>query len=264
MFPAPSPNSQALYNSLQSGGATPSTLDFHRTALSAAAANKANPFNITSNGPTSQPADQAGHPGMDHNQFQQHQQPQPGQQDPYGQHETQDAAHVLSSLLANGGRNNNQFAVPGQPAHVMQANMGQMPSHMGMQSQDTSPTMKHGTKGSIGSMTGSADTGDFSESGNSEQAKPSSRSRGKKGSTGKVQTGNGRRKAEETPVKGPANKRSKNNNGMPTDQELQDMMSDDEGSPKQEGESSGKKMTDEEKRKNFLERNRYVSWDARI
>ncbi|KAK8088102.1 hypothetical protein PG997_003063 [Apiospora hydei] len=38
MFPAPSPNSQALYAQLASGGATPNTLDFHRTAMNAAAA----------------------------------------------------------------------------------------------------------------------------------------------------------------------------------------------------------------------------------
>ncbi|KAH7113696.1 Aft1 HRA domain-containing protein [Dactylonectria estremocensis] len=37
MFPAPSPNSQALFAQLASGGATPSTIDFHRTAISAAA-----------------------------------------------------------------------------------------------------------------------------------------------------------------------------------------------------------------------------------
>ncbi|KAH6985514.1 hypothetical protein EDB80DRAFT_732920 [Ilyonectria destructans] len=37
MFPAPSPNSQALFAQLASGGTTPSTIDFHRTAMSAAA-----------------------------------------------------------------------------------------------------------------------------------------------------------------------------------------------------------------------------------
>ncbi|KAH6971274.1 hypothetical protein EDB80DRAFT_744450 [Ilyonectria destructans] len=36
MFPAPSPNSQALFAQLASGGATPSTIDFHRTVMSAA------------------------------------------------------------------------------------------------------------------------------------------------------------------------------------------------------------------------------------
>ena len=54
MFPQPSPNSQALYNSLQSGGATPGTLDFHRTAMHARAHSQANNFNMQ--GPaTSQP-----------------------------------------------------------------------------------------------------------------------------------------------------------------------------------------------------------------
>merc|ERR1711939_875884 len=42
MFPAPSPNSQALFNSLQSGGATPGTLDFYRTSLGAKAAQSGN------------------------------------------------------------------------------------------------------------------------------------------------------------------------------------------------------------------------------
>lgn len=54
MFPEPSPSSQALFTQLASGGATPTTLDFHRTALSAAAAQKrdiantSNQSNITS------------------------------------------------------------------------------------------------------------------------------------------------------------------------------------------------------------------------
>jgi len=40
MFPEPSPNSQALFGQLASGGATPTTLDFHRTAMSVVAAQK--------------------------------------------------------------------------------------------------------------------------------------------------------------------------------------------------------------------------------
>lgn len=58
MFPAPSPNSQAIFNSLQSGGATPGTLDFHRTAMNAAARSK--PFPATSN-----PQDQGQNGNMD-------------------------------------------------------------------------------------------------------------------------------------------------------------------------------------------------------
>lgn len=40
MFPAPSPSSQAVFAQLQSGGATPGTLDFHRTAMTAAASKR--------------------------------------------------------------------------------------------------------------------------------------------------------------------------------------------------------------------------------
>src|SRR6185436_4720757 len=67
MFPAPSPNSQALFNQLQSGGATPSTLDFHRTALSAAAQAKINAFAATSNPPatTTQASDSGAMPAVD-------------------------------------------------------------------------------------------------------------------------------------------------------------------------------------------------------
>ncbi|KAK5070572.1 Transcription factor [Lithohypha guttulata] len=83
MFPAPSPNSQAIFNSLQSGGATPGTLDFHRTAMNAAARNK---FPNTSN-----PQEQPGQNGnMD------------------AQHDATDAANGLF-MLAKGGQAN-QFA----------------------------------------------------------------------------------------------------------------------------------------------------------
>lgn len=53
MFPAPSPNSQALFNSIQSGGATPGTLDFHRSAMAAAARSKEH-TNTQNMGPTGQ------------------------------------------------------------------------------------------------------------------------------------------------------------------------------------------------------------------
>ncbi|KAH0845907.1 hypothetical protein AYO21_07006 [Fonsecaea monophora] len=87
MFPVPSPNSQALFNSLQSGGATPGTLDFHRTAINAAARNKNNQFANTSN-----PQDTSTST-MD------------------SVHDATDAANGLF-MLAKGGQANNQFAVP--------------------------------------------------------------------------------------------------------------------------------------------------------
>ena len=271
MFPAPSPNSQALFNSLQSAGATPGTLDFHRTAINAAAASQFNKNN-TSN-PTSQPQEQQGQTGMDQKQFQPQQPPQQQQQQQHQQnsqhqqqqqqqdpfvHDGNDAANgllYLSQQASNGRPVNNGFAVPGQHSQI-QTNMGQM-GNMGTQSQETSPMTRRAPKNSIGSVSGSADTGDFSESAHSEDAKPPTRSKaGKKGSSSKVT--NNRRKADEAPSKGPASKKSKANNGnsiasMPDDD---DDMDDDDDVKMEEEHANGRKMTDEEKRKNFLERNR--------
>lgn len=261
MFPAPSPNSQAIFNSLQSGGATPSTLDFHRTAMNARAASQANNTynNNTSNGQTSQPQEQNNGSGTDAKQFQPPTSQPQGQSDIFGQGDANDAANGLYMLAqANGGRNNNQqFAMPQQPAQ----NMSHMGNSMNQQGHDTTPqnANRGGNKASIGSIStgpGMSEAGDFSESGNSEPNKPAPKSKGKKGSAGKNQS-NGRRKAEETPSKQPANKRQKGNSVIAANQEMEMDDSDDGGSVKQEGEG-GRKMTDEEKRKNFLERNRYV------
>jgi len=93
MFP-PSPNSSALFAQMQSGGATPSTLDFHRTAMNAAAAQKRNEI-------TSQPQDIMN--GMDMKPAQN------GQGEVFGQHDANDAANGLF-LLASQSRNGSQGA----------------------------------------------------------------------------------------------------------------------------------------------------------
>lgn len=277
MFPAPSPNSQALF-SLQSGGVTPSTADFQQSALRAAAQTNQNKFPTTA-APTSQPAEQV-QAGMDRHTYQQQQQhqhqrqqqhqhqqqqqqqQQRGQPDLFGQHDVSSAANDLLSFAsqANGNRNNGQFAVPNQPAH-MNNNLGHMPVQM---AQDTSQAQRRGTKGSVNSISGSADTGDFSESGHSEQTKPSARSRGKKGGNTKATT-NGRRKADDTPAKQVANKKQKTNSGSARSQTAEEMDDSDmeDASPPPELNENGKKMTDEEKRKNFLERNRVAALKCR-
>src|ERR1700761_2036916 len=58
MFPAPSPNSQAIFNGLQLGAPTPNTLDFFKTGLSArSAANGITPTSQPTEAPTSQGMD---------------------------------------------------------------------------------------------------------------------------------------------------------------------------------------------------------------
>lgn len=251
--PAPSPNSQAIFNSLANGGATPGTLDFHRTAMNAAAARKNNVFGQTSN-PQEQEqlAQQA---AMDSKA-------QQGQNDPFAQHDATDAANGLF-MLAKGGPTNNQFAVPNQPIQ-QQAIQSKVPQQMGMQSQDSQAMAKRAARnasGSLGSISGSAQdmSGDMSDS-PGESSRPNTRGKGKRNPTAKAaQAANGRRKADETPSK--PHKRSKGNGGNANlDPNLEPQDSDDEEDMKMdEHDSSGKKMTDEEKRKNFLERNRYES-----
>ena len=265
MFPAPSPNSQALFQQLASGGATPNTLDFHRTALQAAAARKSDRHHHLQPPPAQATEQVAQTANMDSQSQQQQSQP-----DPFGQHDANDAANGLFLLAQarDGSQSNNQFAVPAQPnqGHGMQSNVPQ----------DTSPKLAkqpgRNTSGSLGgSISGSVRgisemSGDMTDSGN-EQAKPSTRGRGKKGSSGKgAQAANGRRKADDTPSKGPAAKKAKGNNTAALmDTSMEGMESDEEMNVREEQyHENGKKMTDEEKRKNFLERNRYVCPNSMI
>lgn len=239
MFPAPSPNSQALFNSLQSGGATPGTLDFYRTSLGAKAASQTNNYHA----PTSEPTDPQLQNSMDRSQ-------QPNQQDPYGaQHADADAVnglYMLAQANTNGIRAN-PYPAPSQQA---QTNMSMPGSSNGNPSSAT----RRGTKNSVASN----ESMEMSDAEESEPDKRATRSRGKKAASAKS-TPNNRRKAEEAPIKTPASKRAKGNNGAIQDMSLMEPVTDDEdmGSPP-EVDANGKKMTDEEKRKNFLERNRYV------
>lgn len=238
MFPEPSPNTQALFSQLASGGATPTTLDFHRTAINAANAHKQNQPQQKI---TSQPQDLSN--GMEKPTA-------PGQ---FEQHEAADAANGLY-LLAH--QSNNRNSAPQAPNHYAIAPQMNVHAHpqpngqMGGQSSNPSPHMRN--NGSISTTSG---RGVSEMSDEDEQKGPATRGKGKKGSTTNNQT-NGRRKLNETPAKGPANKKAKGNNGHammsePQSEEEPDMSKD-------EYNANGKKMTDDEKRKNFLERNRQV------
>lgn len=251
MFPAASPNTQALYSQLASGGATPSTLDFHRTAISAASKRD-------------QTTSQQQHPGQ---QQQPHQTVTSRPQDstngsttvksepksasgPFDPHDN-DAANGLFMLAQgaqgrNGAPNNNQFAVPsGTASHGHPA-----PSQAHMS--NTSPQLSNVNGGSARGMSEGSNMSD-----DSEQTRPNTR-----GKNNKKAATNGRRKASEPPAKAPPNKKAKTNGGMPSGMSMGSMEpSDDEDEDDERINEDGTKtkMTDEEKRKNFLERNRYVS-----
>ena len=99
----------------------------------------------------------------------------------------------------------------------------------------------------------------------SEQARPNTRAKGKRNSGAEAATTNGRRKANDAPAKGPATKKAKmnggpvNGNNMDIDHSDDDEDEDDDDKPSKDDHPKTK-MTDEEKRKNFLERNRYGRW----
>ncbi|PKY08391.1 hypothetical protein P168DRAFT_314492 [Aspergillus campestris IBT 28561] len=238
MFPAPSPNSQALLQQLQSGGATPSTIEFHRTALNAAKKNNAN-------GPTSNPTSE----------------PDPGSQgannmdvkpnaaaggDPFGHHDAADAANGLFMLAKGGQPTSNQFSTS-NPTSVP-------PQSVQVNEPDTGVQNANGS-----AHAGREMSGNLSE----ELTKPTTKGKGKKNASAKgAGAANNRRKAEDPVTKG-ANKKSKLNSGSgsmepPSDFDYSDMEDDKKRMP-----GDTKKMTDEEKRKNFLERNRVAALKCR-
>ncbi|WYZ41625.1 hypothetical protein EsH8_V_000520 [Colletotrichum jinshuiense] len=274
MFPAPSPNSQQLFAQLASGGATPSTIDFHRTALSAAAKREAQnqsqnqtqnqgqsqsqTQNQSQTNVTSQPQEMAnGAPAV------KAEAKQPGPFDPHDN----DAANGLFMLAQ--GRNGAQ--APGYAA-TTQSQSQTHPAPAPTQGIDTSPRMNVNGAGSVGagSSVRGVSEGGSAMSDESEQARPSTRGKGKRNSTGGGST-NGRRKAEEAPAKGPPSKKTKTSNApVPDMMNGDDSHSDDDDDDDdmkmkhENGEGGSKsKMTDEEKRKNFLERNRVAALKCR-
>ena len=236
MFPAPSPGTSAMFNSMSNNGlATPGTIDFHRTAINAAARSK-----VDNNNMQTQQSAQA--PIAPKQEFPQQSQSSALNSDPFNNHPDRDAVNSLYMLAQTGNRNANQFAVPPPPQSM----------RSGMQLQDTSPTTARGRPSNVGT--------DGSHSGDDDKGSGKGR---KKSSAGKGSTvTNARRKADDLMPKQPAAKRMKGGNNMgmmPQDMDDDEMFDEDDikGEMSDIG-PNGKKMTDEEKRKNFLERNRYV------
>lgn len=254
MFPVPSPNSQAIFSQLAGPAATPGTIDFHRTALSAAAAKREQAQSqqqSSQTAPTSQPPQEmaAGAPSLKTES-----KPPTGPFDPHDN----DAANGLF-MLAQGRNSTQPPAVqqyPAVPAPQVQAHAATSAAPA-VQAINTSPQMNGAPSLTSSSVRGVSEVSAGSDE--SEAARPNTRARGKRNSSSA--TNNARRKAEEPPAKAPASKKSKTNGGSASlssiDADMGDH-SDDDPDGKDDGTGSKSKMTDEEKRKNFLERNRCV------
>lgn len=239
MFPAPSPSSQAIIQQLQNGGATPLTIEFHRTAMNAA---KKNGMNApTSNPPNESDAGNAASAVAKGSQ--------PPVNDPFTHHDAADAANGLFMLAKGGQANSAQFAVPSQSSIPMQTiQQTEEPGETGR------VTRSQNANGAA-AVNGRAGSGDASDT-QVEQEKPAPKGRTKKNTVNKAGGAqSNRRKAEGSPAKG-SNKRARANNGsVSTDVNSEAGESDDEDDMKRK-QGDSKRMTDDEKRKNFLERNR--------
>lgn len=250
MFPAPSPNTQAIFAQLASGTATPSTLDFHRTAMNAAAAKANRDQNTNQVAPTSQPQENTNGVAIKTET-----KPASG----FDPHDN-DAANGLF-MLAQGAQTRSgtqpQYPVGGnQPVHAHPAPAPAAPAGQ----TNTSPHM-NGNGNSAAPNEAGARGDSEARSGasvESEPTKPSAKGRGKKGGASTAAT-NGRRKAEDAPAaKQPASKKTKTAPSLSGADDHTSDEDDDDDDDKLNGDGHSKsKMTDEEKRKNFLERNRY-------
>lgn len=259
MFPAPSPNSQAIFAQLAGPAPTPGTIDFHRTALNAAAAKREQSQAQqagSSVAPTSQPQEV-------NNGIQPPKAEPKAPTGPFDPHDN-DAANGLFMLAQ--GRNTTQpptvqqyaVAPPAQAqAHAVTS------AAPAVQPMDASSHVNGAPSLTGSSVRGVSEASAGSDE--SEMARPNTRARGKRNSSGG--TANSRRKAEDAPAKGPASKKSRTNGGgasmSSNDMDMDHSDDDDHHDGKDDGSGPKSKMTDEEKRKNFLERNRVAALKCR-
>ncbi|KAK6329774.1 hypothetical protein TWF696_003637 [Orbilia brochopaga] len=286
MFPAPSPNTQAMFGF---ASATPGTLEFQKTAMAAQAVNRtAKPAVAPQPIPVPKPEDNPD--PMDVTVMGVNKLPQPQQarhpSDPFGV-DANAAANGLYLLAQQGQKHQteNQF-VPANipqpipvpvPVPVAVSNGGAVPMNIDV-AQNTSSMKRNSIATSGHSRNTSTATRGQSEASEdmagSDGGEPTT-AKGKKGrnatpakkgvaNAGVTKNAGNRRKAEE-PKASASKKKAKTASSVgDEDEDMDDMddMDDDEGRELGSGQDP-KKMTDEEKRKNFLERNRVAALKCR-
>jgi ATF/CREB family transcription factor len=179
---------------------------------------------------------------------------------PFDPHDN-DAANGLFMLAQgrNGApatNNNHNYAVqpPQHAASKSTARAAQQPS--------TSPQMNGNSIGASSTRGISEAASAMSDESEQQQTRPATRGKGKRNSTANGATTNGRRKVSDDAPKPPAKKSRINGGGSISsgagDMDMMDPSDDENANLKDEHGNPRPKMTDEEKRKNFLERNRYV------
>ncbi|KAF3932063.1 hypothetical protein ABW20_dc0105108 [Dactylellina cionopaga] len=281
MFPAPSPNTQALFGF--GSGPTPGTLEFQKTAMAAQAVNRP-----TKNGMTTAQAIPIQKPeenpdamdvsGINVNKMPQQQQPR-HPSDPFGV-DANAAANGLYLLAQQGQKHQaeNQFVPANMPQGIpvpvpvaVSAANGAIPMNIDANGNNTMKRNSIATSGhSRNASTATRGQSEASEDmagsdgadGNAHKSKKAKTAAAKKGAMNAgITKGTGNRKKPDD-VKPPSNKKAKkalSSNGD-EDEDMDDIDDMDDGG--EDGQDT-KKMTDEEKRKNFLERNRVAALKCR-
>ncbi|KAK6514311.1 hypothetical protein TWF506_008707 [Arthrobotrys conoides] len=261
MFPAPSPNTQALFGF--GSGPTPGTLEFQKTAMAAQAVNRASKpaAAIAQAIPIVKPdenpdvMDVSGITAV--NSI-----PQPPQQrhpsDPFG---------VDANAAANGLYMLAQQAIPVPTTNgSVPMNIDPATSNLKRNSIATSGHSRNASTTTRGQSEASEDMAgsDGADAGTvkgKKKATPGKKGAAVNAGVTKPAAGN-RRKAEET--KATSNKKKRAMSPEDEDEDMDDVDDMDDGDDHKDGNGQdSKKMTDEEKRKNFLERNRVAALKCR-
>ncbi|KAF3929472.1 hypothetical protein AA313_de0209963 [Arthrobotrys entomopaga] len=272
MFPAPSPNTQALFGF--GSGPTPGTLEFQKTAMAAQAVNRptkptmaAQPIAMAKPEENTDAMDVSGM-GVPKVPPQQPRHPS----DPFGV-DANAAANGLY-MLAQGGqqRQENQFVPANMPQAIpVPAASGAVPMNIDATGASNVKRNSIASGHSRNASTATRGQSEASEDMAGSDGAENSNSKGKKGkaaaakkgaaNAGVTKTAGNRRKAEEP--KGGVSKKKKAASSIGDEDEDMDDIDDEDMDDGKDGNTDPKKMTDEEKRKNFLERNRVAALKCR-
>jgi ATF/CREB family transcription factor len=253
MFPAPSPSTSQLFF----GGTTPGTMEFQKTALSAARKSAHPQPPLIPPQTELKNEDNLNHPNSNLKD-----QPKPRQSsDPFNADPAHNAANGLYLLAQMGGAPNNY-----QPPHMSSGippnatnNIDSSPNLAKRAAMNSATSAANRAVSNSGAPNGARGISELSNTRSDSSEEPENgagrKGRGSRGKVATVTTGKRKNDGGSDGGKATTNKKSKSARATSDDGEMDDY-DDDDG--QNDIKKDGKKMTDEEKRKNFLERNRYI------
>lgn len=266
MFPAPSPSTSQLFF----GGATPGTMEFQKTALSAA--RKSHPPPPLMQSQSQEVKSDDNNNGVNHVNHKETHGHKRQPSDSFNAGPEHNAANGLFMLAQLGGAPNTYQSQGSHIASGIQPNgpSGSMESSPNLakravvnNAQSANIASRNMSSSIPNSVRGVSEMSN-DRSGSSQEPEPTPGRKGRN-TKGKGSTTTGKRKNEDVIGNGnkpSSNKKSKASRAMSDDMddEMMEDMDDDQGDGLRK---DGKKMTDEEKRKNFLERNRVAALKCR-